>query len=472
MRTCIAVLTVAAGAAVAEPDAAAKATLQAAADALKAATSLSYKVSAKGEGGILAGFSPKGTATVFMERNAENPKLWMSRIEGSSTAAIGGSEPMTFMVVSDGVKKAWKDEKQKMVVERMAGQAGGEQVGLADNMGAAEMLEPDPFAKDLAMATIIAEPAADVEGESCDVVKTDDGRQRPHRFFIAKSDHLPRRIEHRIEDGTMNDAQVWVIKDVKVNPPIPAGSFAISTPEGWTYSPATPPPPPPAPAAAANPVTSTDGSGVTTTLPGAPAAPAAPRQRAIGLNQQDLAPDFELTDSAGQKVRLSGLKESVVVMDFWGTWCLPCKQASPEVQKLVVDYKDKPVKVYGLAVREISDEKPAAYMKEGNYTYGLLLKADDVAKLFHVKVFPTYFVIGKGGEVVYSTSGYDPEKTFPAIRQAIDAALEGKAMPKTEEPKPEVKTEAKPDAKPGDVKRSVEPKPLPTKGKDSKGKGG
>jgi thiol-disulfide isomerase/thioredoxin len=139
----------------------------------------------------------------------------------------------------------------------------------------------------------------------------------------------------------------------------------------------------------------------------------------------DLAPDFELATPTGEKVKLSSLKGSVVVLDFWGTWCLPCRQAAPEVQKLSDTFKDKGVKVFGLAVREKSDQEPTTYWQENKHTYGLLLKADDVAKTYKVRMYPTYVVIGKEGEIVHIAAGYEPGKTMPAVTDAVERALAG-----------------------------------------------
>ena len=59
-------------------------------------------------------------------------------------------------------------------------------------------------------------------------------------------------------------------------------------------------------------------------------------------------------------------------------------------------------------------------MKDNKYTYGLLLKADETAKTYRVKVFPSYFVIGKAGEIVYTTNGYDEKTTMTSLKTAID----------------------------------------------------
>lgn len=102
---------------------------------------------------------------------------------------------------------------------------------------------------------------------------------------------------------------------------------------------------------------------------------------------------------------------------------MPCKKAGPEIQKLAEKYKERPVKIFGLAVKERTDEAPIAHFKDKAYTYGLLLKADDVAKLYKVSAYPTYFVIGPAGDILHIASGYEPDKTFPAIEKVMDEAL-------------------------------------------------
>jgi thioredoxin-related protein len=80
-------------------------------------------------------------------------------------------------------------------------------------------------------------------------------------------------------------------------------------------------------------------------------------------------------------------------------------------------------------------------MKDNHYTYGLLLKGDDVAKAYKVKVFPSYFVIGKSGEIIVALNGFD-EKTFTTVRAAIEAALIGKTLMLPTKPPPVTTTPA------------------------------
>lgn len=125
----------------------------------------------------------------------------------------------------------------------------------------------------------------------------------------------------------------------------------------------------------------------------------------IGVGET--APDWALKDAQGKVHRLSDYKGKVVVLDFWATWCGPCKKAMPSVQKVHEKFKDKGVVVIGVATWE-KDGDPAAYMKEKGFNYNLLLKGDDVAKSYRVKGIPTFYIIGGDGKVVFSESGFDP----------------------------------------------------------------
>src|SRR5205085_578578 len=66
----------------------------------------------------------------------------------------------------------------------------------------------------------------------------------------------------------------------------------------------------------------------------------------------ETAPDFTLKDSHGVHVKLSDLRGKVVVLDFWATWCGPCKVTIPEMNKLAQKYQDKGVVILGISMDE------------------------------------------------------------------------------------------------------------------------
>lgn len=138
------------------------------------------------------------------------------------------------------------------------------------------------------------------------------------------------------------------------------------------------------------------------------------------LQKGTLAPDWSLLDSKGSKVTLKNLKGKVVVLDFWATWCNPCKQVMPVIQKIHNKYKSQNVLVYGVNAWERGDAKK--FMSDNKYTYGLLLKGDDVAMQYKVEGIPTLYVIDKNGKVVFAESGANSDlekKLETAIKSAL-----------------------------------------------------
>jgi thiol-disulfide isomerase/thioredoxin/outer membrane lipoprotein-sorting protein len=397
----------------AQADPAAKAKLQAMADAVLAMKSIEFDVVSKGEGGMLGAFTPVTTGKVMLQKG-DKPGSWKQRRSGK--AEMYGSPTSTYLIVSDGAIVRWVDERNKTFNERPEGQASGDIYDLSRAAFVSDFVSSQPWSKELAAPVITSLPAEKLDGVDCDVVQTDLGAGPglgKTKFAIAQSDHLPRKITSYVQNLGDKDAVVLILTNVNVNTPAPEGSFAISKPEGYTViGPVTPgAPPKPSP-------TSTDAA---STPHPAPNAPGAPAERAIGGNVGDLAPDFELASTAGDKVKLSAQRGHVVLLDFWGTWCIPCGKAAPDVQKLSEAYKDKGVKVLALAVREKDDAAPTKYMKEHNYTYTALLKGDDTAKAFRVKAYPTYFVIGPDG-VISGTMSYE-DGFYDKLSGLVDKAL-------------------------------------------------
>jgi thiol-disulfide isomerase/thioredoxin/YHS domain-containing protein len=110
------------------------------------------------------------------------------------------------------------------------------------------------------------------------------------------------------------------------------------------------------------------------------------------------APDFALQDPSGTVHRLADLRGRVVVLDFWATWCPPCREAMPGVQALHERYADRPVTIFGVNVAERSpDVDPAGFMREQGCTYTMLRGTDAVARAYGVRSLPTFVVIGPDG---------------------------------------------------------------------------
>jgi thiol-disulfide isomerase/thioredoxin len=139
----------------------------------------------------------------------------------------------------------------------------------------------------------------------------------------------------------------------------------------------------------------------------------------------DDAPAFTLKDTAGTEVTLASLKGRVVLLDFWATWCGPCKAAMPSIQKIHEHFKDKPVSIIGVNTWEEKPTAAADYMKKKGFTYGCLLKGDDLATAYGISGIPTLVLIDANGKVLDISVGFDPAEEDALIKK-IEAQLQAK----------------------------------------------
>jgi thiol-disulfide isomerase/thioredoxin len=145
------------------------------------------------------------------------------------------------------------------------------------------------------------------------------------------------------------------------------------------------------------------------------------------------APNFTLETADGKKVTLSELKGNVVLVDFWATWCVPCRVSLPHIQHLS---EDKDLSEKGLKVLAVNfeDEKDkiAAFL-EKNKLASLSVPMDSEGKAdesFQVTAYPSTFVVGRDGTIRNGWVGFDPAKTPKEIDDAVAAALKEPAPKK------------------------------------------
>jgi peroxiredoxin len=109
--------------------------------------------------------------------------------------------------------------------------------------------------------------------------------------------------------------------------------------------------------------------------------------------------DFTLTDLQGKTWNLKGLRGKVVLLNFWATWCPPCRKEMPDLEALYLRFKDK-----GFVVLAISDEDAAKvnpFLAERNITYPVLLDPGrKVNEQFQIEGIPKSFVYDRSGKLV------------------------------------------------------------------------
>ena len=317
----------------------------------------------------------------------------LMRFEGT-VVEPGSTDEIPLIVATDG-KQAYRiDERDKVFAHGEMPQASA-LLGAATAIYMREYLFPTPFSDELGGKEARYEGTEDVGGVECDVVFVVYQNNSESRWYFGKKDHLPHRVDRIVKANLMaekksekgsesregENAYVVAIKSLDTSPTFKPEEFRLEAPPGYESR----------------------------------------EYKSSGDDNAPLlevgcdAPNWELSTPDGKTVSLNSLRGNVVVMDFWATWCGPCKMAMPGVQKLHEQFKNKPVKVFGIDTWERGGD-PVEYMKTKGYDYGLLLKGDKVADAYKVSGLPTFYVIGPDGKILYASKGFEEKREAEIAR--------------------------------------------------------
>ncbi len=119
-----------------------------------------------------------------------------------------------------------------------------------------------------------------------------------------------------------------------------------------------------------------------------------------------VAPDFAVPDLDGQAVRLSAYRGQVVLVNLWATWCPPCREEIPSMQRLHERLKDKGFVLLAVSEDEGGADGVKAFVKQMKVTFPVLLDPDgDVGRKYEIWGFPESFLLDRDGRVVERVIG-------------------------------------------------------------------
>ncbi len=146
--------------------------------------------------------------------------------------------------------------------------------------------------------------------------------------------------------------------------------------------------------------------------------------RDVGGRPGQQAPDFELKRLAGGVLNLHQLRGKVVLLDFWDTWCGPCRIALPHLQALSTEYPGDLV-VVGVAMAQEGEQKVRQYVTSQKLTFEMVLYSQEssiVQDLGGMRGIPTTYLIGADGVIINKWVGAKPKATYEkAVLAAIAA---------------------------------------------------
>jgi thiol-disulfide isomerase/thioredoxin len=130
--------------------------------------------------------------------------------------------------------------------------------------------------------------------------------------------------------------------------------------------------------------------------------------------------DFTLKDMQGADVTLSDYAGNVILLDFWATWCAPCRIEIPGFIEMVNDYGDRGFVVLGVSIDDAPDALQL-YAEELGMNYPVLIGdgRDDIKTSYGPLIgFPTSFIIDRNGTICHKHTGYAPKDAF--VREIED----------------------------------------------------
>lgn len=142
------------------------------------------------------------------------------------------------------------------------------------------------------------------------------------------------------------------------------------------------------------------------------------------VKESGSAPDFKLTTLEGQEIALTLLKGKVVILDFWATWCGPCREAIPHLIALQKDYQDQGLIIIGMNVDKGELDVVRRFVKSLEIPYPIIPAPEELVRSYGVTALPTSVLIDKEGKIREKIVGYNSSIAKQLTREAGELTSE------------------------------------------------
>jgi thiol-disulfide isomerase/thioredoxin len=352
--------------------------------AFKNVKNINYKANYRGTGAFST-HTQNVSGEVVIEKLASDNPLRAKFAASGLYISTGGDEIQNFHTTFNGTTVYKLRPKENAVLqktlevnsptERKLGFVTSFFGGGPYQLTMLEFVEAEPLARQTQADVLDYEGRTVVEGIPCHVIYIEystefmgNKRKTRERWYFGTKDNLPRKFESLVtDDKGRHGSYELTLSDLKINTKLNDSVFKVVNPKGYSIKQYEPPTPP------------------------------------ASLPINSIAPEWKLFDENNREHSLQNYRGKIVIMDFWATWCGPCIRAMPDLQKLHDKFKSRGVEVFGVNAWEESNA--AAYMKQRGFTYNLLLKGEEIGKLYNVSTLPSMYIIGIDGKIIYHATG-------------------------------------------------------------------
>ena len=141
------------------------------------------------------------------------------------------------------------------------------------------------------------------------------------------------------------------------------------------------------------------------------------------VGHPDPAPEFKLTALGGKPLTIAAFQGKVIFLNFWATWCGPCRELEPHFEKVAMLYSMKPDVIFYALNCDDDESLVAPFLAEEKPKTSALF-ADGLDRLLRVDSFPTTVVLDRSGKIAFRVDGFDPEGFEKSLSDAIERAAQ------------------------------------------------